>query len=266
MADSSEDKTVTTEVTSKTDTEEKKELVKSVFESVLNEIKEKNDEPRILEKVDESELKNGKNSTPPKNPFFKEKTTTSPEKKKEAGKVIETVDLDLESDTEGDEENSSNGKEKKSQSVTGVVFQFDENCILFEFSLRSFDGGKIKLEEDLIGQISPQNLVCNSKDNSVIPAGTKSDKISNYVQSGDEIRVEVNPSCLFFFKRFFFSYYLNTSCFQLTFTYVEDEEEIRKIFENILLKFLFQKIKTISITVLDQKKLKYSKKFRKFSG
>jgi hypothetical protein len=203
MADSSEDKTVTTEETSKTDTEEKKELVKSVFESVLNEIKEKNDEPRILEKVDESELKNGKDSTapksPPKNPFFKEKTTTSPMKKKEAGKVIETVDLDLESDTEGDEENSSNGKEKKSQSVTGVVFQFDENCILFEFSLRSFDGGKIKLEEDLIGQISPQNLVCNSKDNSVIPAGTKSDKISNYVQSGDEIRVEVNPSCLFFF-------------------------------------------------------------------
>ena len=212
MADSSEDKTVTTEETSKTDTEEKKEIVKSVFESVLNEIKEKNDEPRILEKVDESELKNGKNSTPPKNPFFKEKTTTSPEKKKattspekkkEAGKVIETVDLDLESDTEGDEENSSNGKEKKSQSVTGVVFQFDENCILFEFSLRSFDGGKIKLEEDLIGQISPQNLVCNSKDNSVIPAGTKSDKISNYVQSGDEIRVEVNPSCLFFNKKIF---------------------------------------------------------------
>ena len=205
MADSSEDKTVTTEETSKTETEEKKEIVKSVFDSVLNEIKEKNDEPRILEKVDESELKNGKDSTAPKtkNPFFKEKTTTSPEKKKEAGKVIETVDLDLESETEGDEENSSNGKEKKSQSVTGVVFQFDENCILFEFSLRSFDGGKIKLEEDLIGQISPQNLVCNSKDNSVIPAGTKSDKISNYVQSGDEIRVEVNPSCLFFLKDFF---------------------------------------------------------------
>jgi len=97
---------------------------------------------------------------------------------------------------------SSNGKEKKSQSATGVVFQFDENCILFEFSLRSFDGGKIKLEEDLIGQISPQKLVCNSKDNSVIPAGTKSDKISNYVQSGDEIRVEVNPSC--FFKKIFY--------------------------------------------------------------
>ena len=37
--------------------------------------------------------------------------------------------------------------------------------------------------------------------------------------------------------------------------YVEDEEEIRKIFENILLKFLFQKIKTISITVLDKKKI-----------
>ena len=208
MADSSEDKTVNTEETSKTETEEKKEIVKSVFDSVLNEIKEKNDEPRILEKVDESELKNGKDSTapkksPPKNPFFKEKTTTSPEKKKEAGKVIETVDLDLESDTEGDEEKSSNGKEKKSQSVTGVVFQFDENCILFEFSLRSFDGGKIKLEEDLIGQISPQNLVCNSKNNSVIPAGTKSDKISNYVQSGDEIRVEVNPSCLFFYKKIF---------------------------------------------------------------
>merc|ERR1712004_32462 len=105
MADSSEDKTVTTEDTSKTDTEENKEIVKSVFDSVLNEIKEKNDEPRILEKVDESELKIGKNSTPPKNPFFKEKTTTSPEKKKEAGKVIETVDLDLESETEGDEEN-----------------------------------------------------------------------------------------------------------------------------------------------------------------
>jgi len=196
MADSGEDKIVTTEETSKT--EEKKEIVKSVFDSVLNDIKEKNDEPRILEKVDESELKNGKDSTAPKNPFFKEKTTTSPEKKREAGKVIETVDLDLESETEGDEENSSNGKEKKSQSVTGVVFQFDENCILFEFSLRSFDGGKIKLEEDLIGQISPQKLVCNSKDNSVIPAGTKSDKISNYVQSGDEIRVEVNPSCCFF--------------------------------------------------------------------
>ena len=238
MADSSEDKTVTTEETSKTETEEKKEIVKSVFDSVLNEIKEKNDEPRILEKMDESELKNGKNSTAPKNPFFKGKTTTSPEKKKEAGKVIETVDLDLESD-EGDEENSSNGKEKKSQSVTGVVFQFDENCILFEFSLRRFEGGKIKLEEDLIGQISPQNLVCNSKDNSVIPEGTKSDKISNYVQSGDEIRVEVNPSC--FVSKQFFTYYLNTSCFQLTFTFVEDEEKICKIFENILLKFLFQK-------------------------
>ena len=195
MADSGEDKIVTTEETSKT--EEKKEIVKSVFDSVLNDIKEKNDEPRILEKADESELKNGKDSAAPKNPFFK----ASPEKKKEAGKVIETVDLDLESETEGDEENSSNGKEKKSQSVTGVVFQFDENCILFEFSLRSFDGGKIKLEEDLIGQISPQKLVCNSKDNSVIPAGTKSDKISNYVQSGDEIRVEVNPSC-FFLKDF----------------------------------------------------------------
>ena len=201
MADSSEDKTVTTEESSKTETE-KKEIVKSVFDSVLNDIKEKNDEPRILEKIDESELKNGKDSTAPRNPFFKEKTaTSSPEKKRQAEKVIETVDLDLESDTEGVEENSSNGKEKKSQSVTGVVFQFDENCILFEFSLRSFDGGKIKLEEDLIGQISPQNLVCNSKDNSVIPAGTKSDKISNYVQSGDEIRVEVNPSC--FFQKYF---------------------------------------------------------------
>ena len=245
MADSSEDKTVTTEETSKTETEAKKEIVKSVFDSVLNDIKEKNDEPRILEKVDESELKNGKNSTAPKNPFFKEKTTTSPQKKKEAGKVIETVDLDLESDTEGDEENSSNGKEKKSQSVTGVVFQFDENCILFEFSLRSFEGGKIKLEEDLIGQISPQNLVCNSKDNSVIPEGTKSDKISNYVQSGDEIRVEVNPSC--FVSKRFFTYYLNTSCFQLTFKYVKDEEEIGKIFENILLIFFSKKSKQFQL-------------------
>ena len=244
MADSSEDKTVTTEETSKTETEEKKEIVKSVFDSVLNDIKEKNDEPRILEKVDESELKNGKNFTAPKNPFFKGKTTTSPEKKKEAGKVIETVDLDLESD-EGDEENSSNGKEKKSQSVTGVVFQFDENCILFEFSLRRFEGGKIKLEEDLIGQISPQNLVCNSKDNSVIPEGTKSDKISNYVQSGDEIRVEVNPSC--FVSKQFFTYYLITSCFQLTFKYVKDEEEIGKIFEHIPLKIFPKKSKQFQL-------------------
>lgn len=245
MADS-EEKNITEEAS--TDTEEKKEIVKSVFDSVLNEIKEKNDEPRILEKINESEaiskeseLKNSKDSAPPKNPFFKEKTT-SPEKKQ--GKVIETVDLDLDSDTEK-EENSSNGKEKKSQSVTGVVFQFDENFILFEFSLRSFDGGKIKLEEDLIGQISPQKLVCNSKDNSVIPAGTKSDKISNYVQSGDEIRVEVNLSCFFF--KYIFSYYSNPSCFQLTFTCVEDEKEICKIFDHISLFFFSQNIKTIHL-------------------
>ena len=206
MADS-EENTITEEASK--DTEEKKEIVKSVFDSVLSEIKEKNDEPRILEKIneseansEESELKNGKDSAPPRNPFFKEKTT-SPEKKQ--GKVIETVDLDLDSESEK-EENSSNGKKKKCQSVTGVVFQFDENFILFEFSLRSFEGGKIKLEEDLIGQISPQKLVCNSKDNSVIPTGTKSDKISDYVQSGDEIRVEVNPSFflfLFFFQKYF---------------------------------------------------------------
>jgi len=97
-------------------------------------------------------------------------------------------------------------EESKTKSVTGVVFQFDEKSILFEFSLRTFEGGKINLEEDLIGEISPQKLVCKG---SPIPKGTKSDQIAKYVQSGDEIRCQVEKHDDL-----------------KIFTYIEEEEEI----------------------------------------
>jgi hypothetical protein len=78
---------------------------------------------------------------------------------------------------------------KPPKSVTGVVFQFDENSILFEFSLSTGNENDLD-EQDLIGEISPQKLVCNGKK---IPADTKGDEISKYVQSGDEIKCQVTP-------------------------------------------------------------------------
>merc|ERR1711997_1258244 len=108
---------------------------------------------------------------------------------------LESKDKDsveeIENEVEKEEEKMETEEKPETQSVTGVVFQFDENSILFEFSLRTFEDGKVNLEEDLIGEISPQKLVCRG---STIPKGTKSDQIAKFVQSGDEIRCQVEKN------------------------------------------------------------------------
>ena len=86
--------------------------------------------------------------------------------------------------------------------VTGVVFQFNANSILFEFSAKEGD------EEESIGEIKPSNLILSSTGKS-IPRDTKEEDIANYVQAGDKLSCRVVKSMS-----------------MRSFSYVEEEEEI----------------------------------------
>jgi len=201
MADS-EDKTVT-EAAAKT----------AQFEELENLFDEPEDDPVKDGKTDNESKSKEEDSVPNETESESKEKASVPNgtesESKDDGSVPKEAGNGLENENEKEKEVvevMETEEESKTKSVTGVVFQFDEKSILFEFSLRTFEGGKINLEEDLIGEISPQKLVCKG---SAIPKGTKSDQIAKYVQSGDEIRCQVEKKDDL-----------------KVFTYIEEEEEI----------------------------------------
>jgi len=202
MADS-EDKPVT-ETAAKEDKEDKETVSDDPVTDEKAENESKSEEKDSIPNGAESESKekdsipNGAESeSKEKDPVLNGAESESKEKDPVPNEAeLESKDKDsveeIENEVENEEEEKMETEEKsETQSVTGVVFQFDENSILFEFSLRTFEDGRVNLEEDLIGEISPQKLVCRG---STIPKGTKSDKIAKFVQSGDEIRCQVEKN------------------------------------------------------------------------
>ena len=175
----------------KTDTESKSVEKDSISNGTESESKEKESVPNGTESEskEKDSVTNGTESEP---------------KDKDSVKETES-EVDNEKEEKMDTEEKAEEK-SDTHSVTGVVFQFDENSILFEFSLRTFEDGKVNLEEDLIGEIAPQKLICKG---TAIPKGTKNDQIAKYVQSGDEIRCQVKKDDDL-----------------KVFTYIEEEEEI----------------------------------------
>ena len=192
QTENSVDEKTESKVYSKDDTKEEK--VETVEET-----EPKVDDLQIEKSVEENTEEVDKSEEPKEDAMeTTEATGNGPKDNGSSGPVVRCIlpPMDFKMGNDDDD------LEDDTLTVTGVVFQFNANSILFEFTAKEGD------EEESIGEIKPSNLILSTTGKS-IRRDIKEEELADHIQVGDKLSCKVVKSMAIG-----------------SFSYVEEEEEI----------------------------------------